>query len=455
MKAETHTLSSIGKLQISEAVYEKDGAVAIRSAAFSTSNRDAAIATDATKAGAVDAEEEMPPPLLAVVSSASSSQEDLNDINAFSSSSSDDKIKITTQLHRNINSYYDGDQKVGFYQTLSLILNAGLMLYAHLGLSAVIYSSRDPNITAVNNYNRRTAETEGGGTCNEQDTQNWIQNGGEATRPIQSNYCSRTYTSSIGTNNNNICLTSASCISECFQLTYNYSAECSQCFAGLITCSVKNMCSFVCAADSFSDGCKACNLPCVDEFMICSGFPEVDSAVVTEEVVAGVVGEGEGMQNVSAIETNMGNGTTSITSIKQQSNEDTCNRYDLSEINSWYNAYELTFVRSMKDAWHGDAKILAVIIVLFSMIWPYAKSIILVIVWYTPMSRKRQSDIILWLCRLSKFTLVDVFAVVGVLVGVQLQLNVGGTDAVIRAEPRFGIIVSVSSLFFLVTSSLL
>jgi hypothetical protein len=193
----------------------------------------------------------------------------------------------------------------------------------------------------------------------------------------------------------------------------------------------------------------------VDEFMICSGFPEVDSAVVTEEVVAGVVGEGEGMQNVSAIETNMGNGTTSITSIKQQSNEDTCNRYDLSEINSWYNAYELTFVRSMKDAWHGDAKILAVIIVLFSMIWPYAKSIILVIVWYTPMSRKRQSDIILWLCRLSKFTLVDVFAVVGVLVGVQLQLNVGGTDAVIRAEPRFGIIVSVSSLFFLVTSSLL
>jgi len=25
---------------------------------------------------------------------------------------------------------------------------------------------------------------------------------------------------------------------------------------------------------------------------------------------------------------------------------------------------------------------------------------------------------------------------------VQLQLNVGGTDAVIRAEPRFGIIVS-------------
>ena len=58
------------------------------------------------------------------------------------------------------------------------------------------------------------------------------------------------------------------------------------------------------------------------------------------------------------------------------------------------------------------------------------------------MSIKRQSEIILWLSRLSKYTLVDVFAVSGVLVGVQLQLNVGGTDAVISAEPRFGIIVS-------------
>ena len=91
---------------------------------------------------------------------------------------------------------------------------------------------------------------------------------------------------------------------------------------------------------------------------------------------------------------------------------------------------------------NGDAQLLAIIVILFSGIWPYAKNIILVIVWYTPMSIKRQSEIILWLSRLSKYTLVDVFAVIGVLVGVQLQLNVGGTDAVIRAEPRFGIIVS-------------
>ena len=65
---------------------------------------------------------------------------------------------------------------------------------------------------------------------------------------------------------------------------------------------------------------------------------------------------------------------------------------------------------------------------------------ILVIIWYLPTSVERQTATLLWLSRLSKYTLVDVFAVIGILVGVQLQLNVGGTGAIIRAEPRFGII---------------
>ena len=76
----------------------------------------------------------------------------------------------------------------------------------------------------------------------------------------------------------------------------------------------------------------------------------------------------------------------------------------------------------------------------FNRIWPYLKNIILVIIWYTPASVETQTSTLLWLSRLSKYTLVDVFAVIGVLVGVQLQLNIGGTEAVTRAEPRFGII---------------
>jgi len=336
-------------------------------------------------------------------------------------------IKNTPQKYRNINSYYG--HKIGFYQTLSLLLNAGLMLYAHLGLSAVIYSSRDPSITALDSV---ALDDEGGtdtnnmtnstaAMCNEQDIDLWTASGGESNRPTQSNYCSRTYTDS----SNKFCLVTASCISECFQSTYGYSETCSSCFAAIPTCSMRNLCTFLCAADSFSVECQECNAPCVDEFDLCSGLP-----TVVEESGGGTEGDGNATATLPPPP------SSTIT----QDNQDTCNRYDLSEINQWYTAYELTFVRSIKDAWNGDAQLLAIIVILFSGIWPYAKNIILVIVWYTPMSKKRQSEIILWLSRLSKYTLVDVFAVIGVLVGVQLQLNVGGTDAVIRAEPRFGII---------------
>ncbi len=393
---------------------------------------------------------------------------------------------------RNINSYYG--HKIGFYQTLSLVLNAGLMLYAHLGLSAVIYSSRDPNITSLlssdtaaagdsssaapqeeidssgsggnNSTNENSTDNsqqqqqeqtvKGEGACNnEQDLQNWVANGGSQTRPTQSNYCSRTYTSP--SNNNANCLVTPSCISECFQTVYNYSPSCSDCFAQIPTCSMANLCTFKCAADSFSTECTECNVPCVQEFMTCAGFLSdeeydglnggsaggVDNE--SENGDEGVVEGGDENGNNVTEGINPTPSTSSTTSSIMNNNnngENTCNRYDLNTINKWYTAYELTFIRSIKDAWNGDAQLLAIIIVLFSGIWPYAKNIILIIVWYTPMERRHQEGLILWLSRLSKYTLVDVFAVVGVLVGVQLQLNVGGTDAVIRAEPRFGIIVS-------------
>lgn len=102
--------------------------------------------------------------------------------------------------------------------------------------------------------------------------------------------------------------------------------------------------------------------------------------------------------------------------------------------------YDLTFVDSVRRAWNGDVKLLAFIVVIFSGIWPYAKNIILIIAWYLPMTARQRTWVLLWLKRLSKYTLVDVFAVITILVGTLLQMNVGGTLAVTRAEPRGAII---------------
>ena len=129
---------------------------------------------------------------------------------------------------------------------------SGLMVYAHVGLSAVILSSRDPSITDVDSAaaaNSVPTDTtagaaagveetnaSGSGKCNnEQDIQTWITHGGETTRPTQSNYCSREY-NSIG------CFLDAVCIEECFQMEHGYSEECSTCFSVVPTCSATGGC---------------------------------------------------------------------------------------------------------------------------------------------------------------------------------------------------------------------
>ena len=50
-----------------------------------------------------------------------------------------------------------------------------------------------------------------------------------------------------------------------------------------------------------------------------------------------------------------------------------CNSFELNDIDEWYVVYNVTFVKSIDDAWNGDAELLAVIVVLFSGFWPYLK----------------------------------------------------------------------------------
>jgi hypothetical protein len=164
--------------------------------------------------------------------------------------------------------------------------------------------------------------------------------------------------------------------------------------------------------------CRQCSAPCAIEFATCTGLPGVTNLTVDDD------GDGDDASQVP--------------------NEgvivEYCNDFDLESIDAWYGVYGIRFIQSIKDAWNGDAKLLAVIIVLFSGLWPYVKSIIVLVVWYLPMTVGAQRSVLLWLARLSKYTLVDVFALIALFVGVQLQLDIGGTEAVTRAEPRLGLI---------------
>lgn len=163
-----------------------------------------------------------------------------------------------------------------------------------------------------------------------------------------------------------------------------------------------------------------CIEPCVDILATCTGLSGMDGATST------------------ATTTTPSSGTTTDSEFVIE----VCNNYDLAAIDEWYTVYTVRFIQSIIDAWDGEARLLAVIIVLFSGLWPYIKSLIILILWFIPIKSgsTKHATALLWLARLSKYTLVDVFALIAVFVGVQLQLNIGGTEAVTRAEPRLGLI---------------
>jgi len=163
-----------------------------------------------------------------------------------------------------------------------------------------------------------------------------------------------------------------------------------------------------------------CIEPCVDILATCTGLSGMDGATSTAET------------------TTPSSGTTTDSEFVIE----VCNNYDLAAIDEWYTVYTVRFIQSIIDAWDGEARLLAVIIVCFSGLWPYIKSLIILILWFIPIKSgsTKHETALLWLARLSKYTLVDVFALIAVFVGVQLQLNIGGTEAVTRAEPRLGLI---------------
>jgi hypothetical protein len=328
-----------------------------------------------------------------------------------------------------INDYYG--HKIGFFQTLSLILNALLMVYAQLGDSGKVLSSFNPQSIVVPEFqssaNNATIagnndEGGGGGRCNNaQDQAIWGETG--VAMASQSDYCARSY--------NGGCFLNSTCIENCFQELHGYSTNCTTCFGSLLPCGIRIGCASYCISNGTAPACLDCMMPCMEDFYVCSGLSQ-------EEFVAGVVDDGQDDTATSAT-------AAAVTEVSAITNQ--CNNYDPDAVENWYTVYTLTYGKSIADAWNGGAKALAVIIILFSGIWPYVKNIILVIVWYMPMTVPNQTFILVWLSRLSKYTLVDVFAVIGVIVGVQLQLNLGrGLEVITRVEPRFAIIA-----FFLAT----
>jgi len=77
--------------------------------------------------------------------------------------------------------------------------------------------------------------------------------------------------------------------------------------------------------------------------------------------------------------------------------------------------FEFSMARSTVDIWNAGGHELAIIILVFSGIWPYTKQLMTLAVWFLPTDRlsvSKRESILLWLDRLGKWSMIDIFVLV-------------------------------------------
>ena len=77
--------------------------------------------------------------------------------------------------------------------------------------------------------------------------------------------------------------------------------------------------------------------------------------------------------------------------------------------------FEFSMAKSTIDIWNAGGRELAIMILVFSGIWPYTKQLITLVLWFLPPSRlstSRRGSILLWLDWLAKWSMIDIFVLV-------------------------------------------
>eukprot|EP00581_Thalassiosira_minuscula_P006165 CAMPEP_0183743138 /NCGR_PEP_ID=MMETSP0737-20130205/65061_1 /TAXON_ID=385413 /ORGANISM="Thalassiosira miniscula, Strain CCMP1093" /LENGTH=2172 /DNA_ID=CAMNT_0025978745 /DNA_START=179 /DNA_END=6698 /DNA_ORIENTATION=+ len=88
--------------------------------------------------------------------------------------------------------------------------------------------------------------------------------------------------------------------------------------------------------------------------------------------------------------------------------------------------FEFSMAKSTIEMWNAGAKSLAILIVIFSGVWPYSKLIITLFIWFAPprwLSSKRRGKILRWLDVLGKWSMVDVFVLLMTLASFRLSVE--------------------------------
>lgn len=87
--------------------------------------------------------------------------------------------------------------------------------------------------------------------------------------------------------------------------------------------------------------------------------------------------------------------------------------------------FSFSMAKSTIDIWNAGGKALAALIFIFSGLWPYAKQIITLVLWFLPPARcpmEKRGSILLWLDTLAKWSMVDIFVLLVSLAGFRVSI---------------------------------
>ena len=118
------------------------------------------------------------------------------------------------------------------------------------------------------------------------------------------------------------------------------------------------------------------------------------------------------------------------------------------ELPSLFNFYLL---KSVHDIWVENAKLLATLITVFSIIWPYVKLLLMLFVWMAPttfLNKKRREGILKVLDALGKWSFFDTFVMSIIIAGFGLVLEFPIQDPECKESLRFRLMTVPDYAFF-------
>ncbi|KAL9181701.1 hypothetical protein ACHAXT_012044 [Thalassiosira profunda] len=88
--------------------------------------------------------------------------------------------------------------------------------------------------------------------------------------------------------------------------------------------------------------------------------------------------------------------------------------------------FEFSMVSSTIEMWNAGAKALAILIGLFSILWPYTKQILTLVMWLLPtkwLPSQRRGRVLHWLDVLGKWSMVDIFVLLVTLASFRIEVE--------------------------------